>query len=544
MDGITIRQRFDALESQRKTLDDTFQTIEKFVVPYRGEFFKPLSSMLEVEWRRRYIFDSTAVVSCDTLASKIHTNLTSPSIRWFELRFRDETLNDMQDAKEWLEGVQNNIWQALLESDFNMEIAEAYLDLCSFGTAVVFEEELNEEKWEGLAFTTIPVRDAYFEMGADDNVLRVYRRLQYTILQLTDKFPDYNFEHLAKVREGDEGTNVDEKFDVVFCVYKREDVDDEVTGSRKPTARPYGYKYILHRDSEQLEEGGYYQMPAFVVRWKKVSGSMWGHSPAFICLSDILQLNEVVQSTSEARIKEVDPPMKTTERGLLSDLDLTDAGLTVVMEMDELDRLLPPNPMAWSDVEIERLQNSIKETFFINKLDLKESPAMTATEVLARLQQMMEMFAPTLGRLQADLLDPLIQTTYSILGRTGQLPKPPEGLLNADLDIEYTGPIPRAQKNERAQSISMWIGELAQLAQIIPQIIDVADDDAIARGLGYDRGVPAKMMRTEGEVKAIRTERAEAQQKQQEMELLQGAGKAAKDLAQGINTMDEGATIQ
>ena len=210
MDAVLIRQRFDALESQRKTLDDTLQIIEKYVTPYRGEFFKPLTSMLEVEWRRRFIYDSTAVVACDTLASKIHTNLTSPSIRWFELRFRNEELNDQQGAKEWLEEVQNNIWQALLESDFNMEIAEAYLDLCSFGTAVLFEEEISDEEWEGLAFTTIPVRDAYFEMGADDNLLRVYRRLQYTLIQLTDKFPDYDFSKLAKEKEGDEGTNVDQ----------------------------------------------------------------------------------------------------------------------------------------------------------------------------------------------------------------------------------------------------------------------------------------------------------------------------------------------
>ena len=533
MEAINIRQRFDALESQRKTLDDTLQTVEKYVQPYRGEFFKPLTSMLEVEWRRRFIFDSTAVVACDTLASKIHTNLTSPAIRWFELRFRNEILNDQQGAKEWLEAVQNNIWQALLESDFNMEIAETYLDLCAFGTAILFEEELNEEEWEGLAFTAIPVRDAYFEMGADDNVLRVYRRLQYTILQLNDKFPDYDFTNLMKVKKGDESNNVDEKFDVVFCVYKRDDIDDDIEGRLAPDARPYGYKYVLHRDSEELEEGGYYNMPAFVVRWKKVSGSSWGHSPAFICLSDILQLNEVVQSTSEARIKEVDPPMKTTERGVISDLDLTDGGLTVVTEMDELDRLLPPNPMAFSDVEIERLQNSIKETFFINKLDLKESPAMTATEVLARLQQMMEMFAPTLGRLQADLLDPLIQLTYQTLGRAGQLPPPPEGLGEADLDIEYTGPIPRAQKNERAQSLSMWFGELAGYAQIVPEVLDVIDTDAIARGLGYDRGVPAKMMRTEDEVRQIREQRAQQQEEMRQMEMLQQAGKTMKDM--GVN---------
>jgi hypothetical protein len=539
MDGIDIRQRFDALESQRKTLDNTFQTIEKYVVPYRGEFFNPLTSMHEVEWRRRFIFDSTAPVACDILASKIHTNLTSPSIRWFELRFRDDELNDQQGAKEWLEEVQNRIWQALLESDFNMEIAETYLDLTSFGTAVLFEEELNEEKWQGMTFTAIPIRDAYFEMGADDNVLRVYRRLQFTTLQLKDKFPDYNFDTLEDNKQDGKEGSVDTKYDVVFCVYKRDNVKETAEGRAAPKARPYGYKYVLHRNAAVLDEGGYYEMPAFVARWKKVSGSSWGHSPAFVCLSDILQLNEVVQSTSEARIKEVNPPMKSTERGIITDLDLTTGSLTMVADMEELDRLLPPNTMAFSDVEIERLQESIRDTFFVNKLELKESPAMTATEVMARLQQMMEMFAPTLGRLQADLLDPLITLTFQVLGRNGRLPAPPEGLIEADLDIEYTGPIPRAQKNERAQSISLWISELAGLGQIVPAILDVPDTDAIARELGFDRGVPAKLMNTEQEVVDIRNKRAEQQEEMRQLEMLKQASSAAKDL--GVN---EGETLQ
>jgi hypothetical protein len=168
---------------------------------------------------------------------------------------------------------------------------------------------------------------------------------------------------------------------------------------------------------------------------------------------------------------------------------------------------------------------------------------MTATEVMARLQQMMEMFAPTLGRLQADLLDPLIQLTYSTLGRNNMLPPPPVELEGADLDVEYIGPIPRAQKNERAQSTSMWINELAQLDSVAPQLamLDTVDADAVARGLGYDRGVPAKMMRTEDEVGEIREARAKAMEEQRQMDMLEKAGKTMNQM--GISG-EEAETIQ
>ena len=528
-----IRQRFDSLWSQRQNLNDTLQAIEKYVVPYRGDFFKPNSSEHEVEWRRRMIYDSTAPVAADLLASQIHSNLTSPSIRWFELKFRVAQLNDRQDAKEWLDAVQNQIWQTLLESDFNMEISECYLDLVSFGTAILFEEELNEEEWEGITFTSMPVRHACFEYGADDNLLKFYRRLQYTRLQIEDRWPDFDLSKLP----GNE-KDVDTRHDIIFCIYRRN--DKEADRRMKPTARPWGYKYIVHNSATELEEGGYYEMPAFVTRWKKVSGSHWGHSPAFIALSDILQLNEVVAQVSEARSKEIDPPMKTTERGVMGDLDLRPGSLTVVTEMDELDRLLTPNPgLFQGDAEIDRLQQSIRSTFFIDKLELKDSPQMTATEVMVRYERMQRQFAPTLGRLQADLLDPLIEMTFRTLQRNGAIPAPPEGLTEEELDIEYTGPIPRAQKNEQAQSISLWVGELAGLAQVMPDILDVPDSDAVARELANSRGVPARLLQDEKVVAEIRAERAENQRQMEQLQIAQQAGQAMQAAGDGAAAMEE-----
>ena len=528
MDGSEIKRRYDELHSLRQTLDSTLENIQKFVVPYRGDMFKPEASEFEVEWRRRGIYDSTAPIAADLLASSIHSNLTSPMIPWFQLRFRENALNEQQELMEWIERVQDQIWQALVESDFNMEIAETYLDLVSFGTAILMQEELSDTEWEGITFTAIPVRRSYFEHGADDKVLRVYRLLQYTKLQLEDKFPDADFSEMTD--------DPDTKHDVVFAVYKRDGVTN-IQPKMAPEARPWGYKYIMHKSCATLEEGGYYEMPAHVVRWKKTSGSRWGHSPAFVALSDIMQLNTVVEMSSEARAKEIDPPLKTTERGIIGDYDTSAGSLVTVGEMDEMDRLLPPHNWLVADAEILRLQESIRSTFYVDKLELKESPAMTATEVLARLDKQQRQFAPTLGRLQADLLDPLITWTYDALVRRGVIVAP-EGLDLADIDIEYTGPIPRSMKNEEAQGTSLWVGELAGLAQAIPDILDIVDTDRLARGLGFARGVPANYMKSEDEVAQMRQERAEAQQAMQQMQMMQQGGEAMKAMGEGEAAME------
>ena len=39
-----IGQRYEALTSQRKTIEQTWQWIERYVVPFRGKFFRPQTS--------------------------------------------------------------------------------------------------------------------------------------------------------------------------------------------------------------------------------------------------------------------------------------------------------------------------------------------------------------------------------------------------------------------------------------------------------------------------------------------------------------------
>ena len=134
MDGLEIRKRYDTLVSQRKTVEDVWEIINKLVVPFRGDFFRDISSEHSVTWRdNREVFDSTAIDACNTLAASIHGSLTSPAIRWFELQFRDQNLNEDRDSRAWLEAAAEKCFYALQDSNFNLEANETYLDLVSYG---------------------------------------------------------------------------------------------------------------------------------------------------------------------------------------------------------------------------------------------------------------------------------------------------------------------------------------------------------------------------------------------------------------------------
>ncbi len=547
MDGKNIVQRFDMLVSQRKTVEDVWDVINKLVVPFRGDFFRDVSSEHAVTWRdNREIFDSTAVDAAGTLAASIHGSLTSPAIRWFELAFRSEELNTDKEARSWLEAASHKCFLALQDSNFNLEANETYIDLVSYGTSMIIEEV--EEKngvFQKLNFQSVPVEETWFEQDHTGQANRSYRRYMWTVDQIATKF---GAEALPEaMREMvDSPQSMDKKYKVILCIYPREDKKNaDISKVLAPKERPWGMKYVLHKDSFELgEEGGYYENPAFIPRWRKTSKSMWGHGPAMIALPDILTINQLVELILKSTEKVVDPPTKVTERGLLSDLDLEPAGLTVVRTMDSM---MPYESGARFDVsqlQREQLKQSIRSIFYVDQLELKESPAMTATEVQTRYELMQRLLGPTLGRLQSDYLDPLVQRTFNILYRAGQFGELPSSIgSDGELDIIYTGPLVRAQRADIAQGVSRWAASLAELGEVVPEVLDIPDWDAIAKELGSLEGVPAKLMMSDTEIKKTRKKR-EAQQAaaQQGMED-QEVGKGRQELAKGeqeLRSVDNG----
>ena len=522
-------------------LEQTLQLIEQFCVPFRGKFFRTQSSELEIEWRRREIYDGTAIMAVQTLASSMQSGLTSPSAPWFGLRFRQEGLNDDILARTWLEVCAVVMRDVLHDSNFDVESAEFYTDLVAMGTGVISEEAKSEVTWEGLDFSSVPMREIFFEEDHRGNLLRLYRRFQWRPVQIVDKFGKEKLNaiapHLMSQAEQSFGSSAD-RHEIIFAVYPRENIkvaDLDMTKPIPALKRPYAWKYILHSDATLLDEGGYYEMPAFVSRWRKVSGSTWGFGPAHIALSDVLTVNELIETNLEALAKVVDPALITTQRGVIGDLDLARGGLTVLRNMGDLAPFESGAKFEVTYLDIERLQDAINRAFYVDQLQLKESPAMTATEVQVRYELMQRLLGPTLGRLQTDFLDPVISRTFAICSRAGLFPDMP-GIVQdnqGQLAIEYISPMARAQRMDSSRATQEWLAVLGQMSEFLPEVMHLPDAQEIARGMGRDMNVPAKFIRTKDEVKERIDREREQQQQMLDAQQAQEEGAAAQAQADG-----------
>jgi len=531
-----IVKRFNVLENQRKIVEEQWNVIEKFVAPYKGKFFKTPSGESSVEWNHRDIYDATAVQSHIQLASSLHGSLTNPAIVWFEMQWRDPLLRKNHEAQVWIERATKRVYEELQDSNFNLEVNSVYRNLTSFGTAFITEEPKEDltEKWEGVQFTSIPLKEAYFEPDEYGQCYNFYRRLQWKPSKIIDKFGIENVPE--RVRNLYEAAS-DEETTVLFCVYTRQGKDDDDTNKVEmtPENRPFGWSYVGHNDGHVYKTGGYYEMPAYVPRWETTDESVWGNSPAHYALADILTLNQLVALDLKAREKVIDPALLAQERALINTLDLSPGAVNVVRDVSQIKPFESAARFDVVEATIVRLQTAVQKYFYIDQLELKESPAMTATEVQVRYELMQRLLSSTMSRLKEDLLDPVLQRTFNLLFRAGELGELPAGVEAGEYDIEYIGPLSRSMRFDQSASIERWITQLQLIAQMGPmaeKIMLVPDYDAIARHAAIQLNLPTELTRSKKLVNADIKRIDEQQMRQASADAASAEASAAKDLGQ------------
>jgi hypothetical protein len=533
-------RHYDSLYSIRQTMQDELDEIEQYIDPIRGgKFFSPQTSQHETEWNRAEVYDGTARKSLIDLAANMASYLTSASLKWFELSFRNQALNTEQEAKVWLEECGKRIWQALNDSNFSGEMAKFYLDLCAYGTAFNIEEVENELDYKGINFSTIPIREAYFEPDHAGLLNKFYRRLQWHPLQIMTKFGEENTPAsiVAEAMKGD----LDTKHDVIFVIYEREkykEISDDVPHV-DPMDRRWGWAYILHDDAYVFTEGGYYEMAAHAVKWEEASGNDWGFGPGHIALPSVKSVNEMRKLMKERAAKEVDPILATTKNNIVGDVNWRSGSVHTFKNLEDMKYLSPESNFSIAVDDLERDQMFIRQVFFNDDLFLKDSPQMTATEVMERTERLIKLLGGTFGRLVATLLDPTIQRTFNILWRAGELPPMPKSVeeeaQNADdvLDINYTGALARSQKQEEVIAAERFLQGLMMQAEIKPEVLDLFNFDKYNRGQADKGGVPADYLMSDKDVKATRDRRAQQQEQAQQAQLAQETGAGMQAMGEG-----------
>jgi hypothetical protein len=298
------------------------------------------------------------------------------------------------------------------------------------------------------------------------------------------------------------------------------------------TSMPFTSIYYDHEDKKIISISGFNEFPFVVPRWLKSSSETYGRSPSMTALPDIKMLNKMSETTIKAAQKMVDPPLLVPDDSFILPVRTQPGGLNYYRSGSR-DRIEPLNIGANTPVGLnleDQRRGSIRQAYFVDQLLMSQDVRMTATEVMQRNEEKMRLLAPVLGRLQAEMLQPLITRCFNILLRKEILPVPPVTLQGSTVDIEYVSPLARSQRTGDVQAILRALEIITPLAQMMP-VMDYLDSDKLVKHITDVLGVPRKILRSDQEVAQIREEQAQAAQQQAQLDqasqMAEAGGKAA-----------------
>jgi hypothetical protein len=487
------------------------------------------------EKRTEVLFDSSAITANNLLAASLHGTLTSPSLPWFSIKLRDEELNKNRDVQLWLEDTGRKMYDTFNETNFNTEVHELYLDLCSIGTAAIFVEEANEgfDK-NGIHFNTLHIAEYYIQENVNGKVDTLYRKYKLTARQAVQEFGEKNVGEkiLTAAKE-----KPDQKFNFIHAVEPTEDYK-RATG-KSLTKLPYHSCHVCEEDKMVVRTGGYNEFPYLVPRWSKATGEIFGRSPSYNALPDIKTLNKAVEIGLKAWAKAIDPPLLVQDDGVIGRVRTTPAGITVVRNDGAVKPLQIASNWQITDLKENQLRTAIRQAFYSDQLQLQDGPQMTATEVQVRYELMQRLLGPTLGRFQTEFLNPLIERVFGIMYRAKSLNEAPSIIGDTKIDIEYVGPLARSQRMEEAVAIERLYQLAMSIGQIDPSIMDNIDHDEAIRMRAKLLGVPKTIMKDINDVNDMREQRAMMQQAQQQAQLQQAQAQTALTQGQAMNQLGQ-----
>ena len=150
-----LLKRYKTIQNQRQHWESHWQEVADFIVPRKADITKKRTAG---DKRTELIFDGTAIHAAELMAASLHGMLTNAATPWFSLRYEQDDLNGDDEAKEWLEGATDVMYANLARSNFQEQIHELYSDLVTFGTAVIFTEN---DQDNGVRYSTRHIAECY-----------------------------------------------------------------------------------------------------------------------------------------------------------------------------------------------------------------------------------------------------------------------------------------------------------------------------------------------------------------------------------------------
>ncbi len=522
--------RLDGLKKRRELFEPMWDEVVKYISPYRS---LRADSDKEGQEPSKDVYDGAPIVYLSALQDGFLSHVTSRSERWLALRMGNRELEDLPGVRGWLQLSEVALYSAFQRSNFYESMHEYFGDAAGIGTATLYVEEDIENA--RIDYLTCHPWEVYIDEDARGRVDTVFRKYELTYRQIERYFKDDDLPEKTKTAAKN---NPNGKAWVLHAVYPR---DLWIEGYASAKNKRYASEYYLLGDDLLIREGGYDSLPYAVWRWRKNTNELYGRSPACDAIRDIKRVNVIGKTMLQDAEMADDPPWNVPAE-LKGKVRIRPRGMNYY---EETNRTITPVftgvQYPFGKEEQDRIDNILrkhfKAEFFSILADAERT--RTATEVIELQGEKAASLGATLGRLENEALNPIVDLTWDIEVKAGRIPPPPAVLVDSGgqtIDVEYVGLLFQAQRRSvKTQGTARFLEFAGQIGAMNPEAVLVNLDWRSLLELGAENlGAAVEVLKERTEVEAEQAAIAEAQQEQAQFEKAGAMADAVPKLSKAV----------
>ncbi len=495
-------EKFEKAKMIRQNFEDVFDECYDYAMPMREQF----RSKTIGERRDEKIFDETAVVGVQEFASRLQQGLVPNFARWADLVAGIETPLEERDAlNNQLDDVTEYVFEILQNSNFAQAVHESFMDL-AIGTGVLHVDE--GDAINPINFSAIPLPHVVLDVGPNDRIDHVYRERNVRYSDLPFLFPDTDL--------GQELTNY-----IMSSPDTKTKILEVVCKNYTKLNEDSFYCIVIETKTKKILKqetlNGTGSNPFICFRWITCSGEVYGRGPLLNTLSAIKTTNLTIQYILENAAMSIAGIYQMDDDGVINPDTINLVPGTVIPKAPNSAGLQPirqAGSMDFGNFVLSDMRTNIKKALYNDMLGNPERTPASATEIAERMADLSRRIGSAFGKLQAEMVQPILQRVVFILKKQGRIELP---TLNGNqVKIRSVSPLAQSQANADITAIARWL-ELIQ-TQFGPQVTNLLiNAEETAAHLAKKYGVPDSLIRDPDERRQIIEAAQQMAQMQQQM---------------------------
>lgn len=491
--------KYEKAKQARTLFEPLFDECYEYALPMRKSFY------FESVGQRRddKIFDETAVVGVQEFASRLQSGLVPNFARWADFVAGSEIPDQNLDAvNNSLDEVTEYVFEVLQNSNFGQEIHESFMDL-AVGTGVLLAEE--GDAINPIRFNAIPLPSVVLDTGPDDKIDHVFRQREVKVTDIQVAYPKAVLSDKLQ-RQLNQSPDTKVKLLEVIC-----------RNYSKPNKEVHDF-YVLDVEdkavcyTERFEGAG--SNPFICFRWSKAAGEIYGRGPLINALSAIKTTNLTIELILENAQMAISGIYQMDDDGVVNTDTINLVPGTIIpkaMGSQGLQPIRAAGDFNVANLVLGDMRNNIKRALYNDMLgDPNKTPA-TATEVAERMADLSRRIGSAFGRLQAEMVQPVLQRVVYILKKQGRIEIP--SINGREVKVKSVSPLAQAQANQDISNVSRYLQLVG--GTFGPEVLNILiRSDDVAAYLAKKFGVPDSLVRDKVEREQLLQA---AQQYQQQM---------------------------